>query len=51
MSADKENEKSADSREAKAAAAKAESFDSEPASSKETSEFRETSEGGYGWGV
>lgn len=54
MSADKEHDKPSENREARPSAGKAEPAP-EPASTasagKDGSEFRETPEGGYGWGV
>ncbi len=46
-----EADKQSETREARAAAPPAESFDAESAASNESAEYRETVERGYGWGV
>jgi hypothetical protein len=51
MNTKNENEKPAETRDARTTAPGVEPFEPEPAASPEASDFRETAEGGYGWGV
>ena len=51
MTTRKENEKPADPREARTAPQGSEPYEPEAAAQKDASDFRETVEGGYGWGV
>ncbi len=51
MNTKNENEKPAETREAGTNAPGAEPFEGEPAASKDSADPRETTEGGYGWGV
>jgi len=51
MNANDDDQKTGDSREDRTRAPKGEPFEAESAPPKETADLRETSEGGYGWGV
>ena len=51
MNTKDDDQKSRDNRDPRTMAPKGEPFDGEAVPSKEASDLRETSEGGYGWGV
>ena len=51
MNSNNDNEKKAETREARTNPPGADSHDAEPAPTPEASDFREPSERGYGWGV
>jgi hypothetical protein len=51
MNADNDNQKPSDTREARTRVAEAEPPEPEAPTAKDPSEYRETSELGYGWGV
>ena len=51
MTTRKENEKPADPREARTAPQGSEPYEPEAAAQNDGSDYRETVEGGYGWGV
>ncbi len=51
MNTKNETEKPAETREARTTVPGAEPFEPEPAASQDVADARETTEGGYGWGV
>ena len=51
MNPDNENQKPQETREARTTMPGLEPFEAEPLASNEAADFRETVEGGYGWGV